>query len=58
MDDIEKGRADFLLPFQQFGASLRSEFFIQTGQGFVHEQDLWLQHQGSGNCYALLFTAG
>ena len=54
---VDRGDPELALQVLELLAQLVPEFRVQVGQRLVEEQDLGLQHQGAGDCHALLLAA-
>ena len=58
MGDVHIGDAHRVLDLLDDGAHLHAQLGVQVGQGLVHQQHIRLDHQGAGQCHALLLAAG
>ena len=58
MGDVNHGRAQVPLETDEFDAQYFAQFCVQVGEGFVHEKELGLAHDGASDCNALHFAAG
>jgi len=53
---VDERRFEALMELADLSASLDPELGVQVGQGLVHQEDVWLTHDGSTDCHALALT--
>ncbi len=58
MSDVEDGRLEFLVEALELGPHLDTQFRVQVGERLVHQEGLWVAHQGAAEGNALRPTAG
>ena len=58
MGHVDGGNSQLVLYFLDHLAHLHAELGVQVAQGFIHQQDAWLDGQGAGQRHALLLPAG
>jgi len=58
MRDVEHGDFEFVADAFEVGDDFEFEFFVEAGEGFVHEQQLGRGEEGAGEGDALFLAAG
>src|SRR5450830_1241097 len=58
MGHVDRCDAQRLVQLNQFLAGLHAQLGVQIGQGLVHQEDLGLTHDGTGESDALALSAG
>jgi len=58
VSDIDSGDSEGLLDAANFGAQFYPDFGIESGEGFIEQEQLGAQGNGTGQSHALLLTTG